>query len=278
MGRIKWIQRFLALMLVVSLSSCALQKTEGNEKDEPVNGAILPHHNLVSDYIDAFYRGIADSEVERIILISPNHSDIGSHYIQSTTELPTSLTLDEPLITALEAKGAVGVESISFGAEHGIMVHIYKLEEYFPDAKVTPIILKWKTPQENLDRLIAAIEDEVGKEGTLVIASIDFSHFVTEKTAVENDERTMNWLEAWGAGILEEDISLEMIWELEHTTHLDTPSATGMDSPESFYIFTQLMGAPSKLEIWSRTSSISIFGGENPLQNTSHIFVKVWSQ
>ena len=35
---------------------------------------------------------------------------------------------------------------------------------------------------------------------TLIIASIDFSHFVTEETALANDQRTMKWFESWGNG------------------------------------------------------------------------------
>lgn len=252
------------LTMIIAFSSCGSDAAG-------VRGVILPHHNLVSDYIDGFYEEISDMDVDRIILMSTNHFELGYSAIQSMYELDTKVDLDVDFIKDLEKAGFLEVEGISFEAEHGIMVHMDRIEEYFPDVEVVPIVLKWGIPVEHLDRLEEEILDEEGMESTLVIASIDFSHFVTEETAMANDERSMDWLEGWDG-----EVTLEELLELEKSISMDTEKATAYDSPETLYMFTQLIGDPGSVEVWGRTSSAANFGTTDPLQNTSHLFVKVW--
>jgi len=108
----------------------------------------------------------------------------------------------------------------------------------------------------------------------LVIASIDFSHYVSEETALKNDQRTQDWLLDWDEGL--ESADFDDSWGLEKTFVMDSKKGTAMDSPETFYVFTSLLGKVKEVEIWNRTSSASLTGEIDPLQNTSHIFVKVW--
>ena len=181
----------------------------------------------------------------------------------------------------------LGVDDVGFGVEHGIMVHMDRIEQYFPEAEVVPIMIKWKTPQEALDELVEGVlsGSGVGAAGdgyvidsTLIIASVDFSHFVSEEMAVANDKRTVEWFEKWGNTKFEDgesEISLDDFWELEASISMDTETSTALDSPESLYVFTKLMGESLDVEIWDRTSSLSLNGGNDPMDNTSHLFVKV---
>lgn len=263
------LMKILSVVLFITLlSSCSTSKQE-------LRGVILPHHNLVGKYIDETYSEIADPSVERVVILSTNHFNIGNHYIQSALEMSSSLELDGDIIEKLQEQNILNVEPIVFESEHGITVHVERLEKYFPDVKIIPIIIKWDTPQEHLDRLVQSMIDEGALDKSLLVASIDFSHFVTEEIAQKNDDRTIEWLEQWGAGELE-NISLDEIKALEKSIKMDTPTSTAMDSPEALYVFTQLLDKPQRLEVWKRTSSTSLLGGENPFQNTSHLFVRVW--
>lgn len=241
---------------------------------EQFRGAILPHHNLVATYIDQAYSELSADKIDRIILISPNHENLGNHFIQTTDKITANVELDLEFINKLVKAKVAGIESIDFESEHGIMVHLERVEEFFSDAKVVPIILKWEVPEKNLDELVKAISAEVTTDKTLIIASIDFSHYVTEAVAWQNDQRTIAWLENWGKG--DKDFDLKEIKALEKSFTMDTNKSTAMDSPETLYVFTKLMDDIESAEIWKRTSSGGDFGVTNPMQNTSHLFVKVW--
>lgn len=258
----------LIILATFSFASCS------SSNSERVRGAILPHHNLVAEYIDQAYSEDFPKDIERIILISPNHENLGKQFVQTTDSMNAEIKLDIDFIDKLVASRVAGIEPINFESEHGIMVHIDRIARFYPEAKVVPIILKWRVPEENLDNLIEAISKENLTEKTLIIASIDFSHYVTEKTAWENDQRTIEWLEKWSQG--NRKFNLEEIRNLEKTSQMDTDQSTAMDSPESFYVFTKLMESANSLTVWKRTSSAANFGVTTPMQNTSHIFAEAF--
>jgi len=265
------------ILIMGTLASCS----SGGNDVRGIRGVILPHHNLVGNYIDDFYAEIAEGEVgevERVILLSPNHDHIGYGFMQSTFELDSELELDREFIEKLVANEVVEVGSVGLESEHGVMLHVMRLEKYFPDAKLVPLMISWQTPGEYLDAFVEAVLAVDGLEGTLVVASIDFSHYVTEEVAVRNDQRTVAWLEEWGSGGRSSgvEVNLEEILELEETFVQDTENATAMDSPEALYIFTRLLNDVREVDLWKRTSSASMAGVQDPYQNTSHLFVKVW--
>lgn len=283
MIKTQWVKKITVSILVLGMftvfTSCNTQKPrpENNNLNEAVirvRGAIIPHHNLVGKFIDEFYNSIADEQIERVIILSPNHYGLGHDYLLTTKNLKSSVLIDNETIDKLLLTKSLTVERVGFAAEHGLMVHIKRLEKTMPNAKVVPIMLRWKTPPEYLDRFVQEIKKNVDMEKTLIIASIDFSHYLTEETAVKNDNRTRKWLQDWAKNSSSR-ISFAEIWKLEKSLKMDTAKSTAMDSPEAFYIIASLLNPPQNVEIWKRTSSLSLVGGEDPMQNTSHLFVKI---
>ncbi len=269
---IKIIGSLIGVSLLIVLGS----NHSPDDTQTAIRGAILPHHNLVGEYIDEFYSDMAEERgdtVDTIILISTNHFDTGYHVFQGTDQV-SNIKLDTETIEEFSANNLLAIERSGLELEHGITVHTERIPDYFPKAEVIPIMVKWKAPQNTLDDLFEALQQEIDMDRALVIASIDFSHYVTEETAVANDERTIEWLEEWGSNT-DLEITLQTTLDLEKSTSMDTEIATAMDSPETLYIFTKLMGDPAELEIWERTSSHSIYGGNDAMENTSHLFVKV---
>jgi AmmeMemoRadiSam system protein B len=110
---------------------------------------------------------------------------------------------------------------------------------------------------------------------TLIIASIDFTHYETEEIAIKNDKRIMDWLKTWNAETKVQKNLLENIKKIALSISGNTKTAVAMDSPESFYTLVKIMenlGAKDSF-LWKRTSSTSILNIKDPLQNTSHLFV-----
>ncbi|MEK7544873.1 MAG: AmmeMemoRadiSam system protein B [Patescibacteria group bacterium] len=214
-----------------------------------LRGAVLPHHLLVESFIDEFYQHLQRefSDVRKIILLSPNHFGYGLRYVQMS-ESPRY-----------------------FPKEHGIMVHIPFIKKYFSDAEILPIILKPQTPQENLDALVKELLPRVDVQ-TLVLASVDFTHYVGEKDALENDARAIAWLES------NESVDFEKILGLAKSIAIgksdEGDDAVAFDSPETLYVTLKLMEAQGARHfvLWKRTSSASLMNLVDPAQNTSHVF------
>lgn len=269
----------IGALAVFSITSANTEttKTSNTIAKPAIRGIILPHHLLVGKYMDDFYKLTAENrkDISRIILLSPNHFLYGFHYIQSTDQdfsgkdLPE---LDKKFIKNLSENTPLRIEPQYFEKEHGIMAQLPFIKKYFPKAKVVPIILKNNIPQTRLDPLIKEILKS-DLSDTLIIASIDFTHYEPESVALKNDNLIISWLTKWSEK--EQKETFKIIKTLAKSDTAVTRSAVSMDSPESFYITTRLMEElkAKNAAVWKRTSSASLLNNKNPLQNTSHLFI-----
>ncbi len=245
-------------------------------------GLIVPHHLLVEKYLDEIYAQVSSDDVGRIILLSPNHFYLGRSYIQSSEdeELFESfgITLDTEFIADLKHTTLLETSNKNFSKEHGIMNELFYISKYFPKAKLVPIILKGESPQNVLDDLIFRIYENYD-EGTLIILSADFSHFFEEKVAKENDYKMIDWI---SAVIKDREVEDTVVFQKARELALTIKGPmqekpVGVDSPESVYVFVQLMIKikAKEFDLVRRTSSAELLGISDPNQNTSHIFAIV---
>ncbi len=237
-------------------------------------GAIIPHHLFVEYFMDGFYEEIANKEVERVILISPNHYGYGYSYIQSidkkTDENSPELDLD--FVYALKDSSPLQIVSNDFDKEHGIYTHFDFINESFPNAKIVPITLKSTTPKKYLDDLILAIENQ-DLSKTFVIGSIDFTHNEVEEIALQNDQMITDWLEKWENN--EVLLTFQAVSKISESLGGENYDSVAMDSKETFYLLLNLMEHLNAEDqnLWKRTSSAQFTGSNNPAENTSHLFV-----
>lgn len=274
-----------AMALILLSAGCTPQP----EPDPVIGGIILPHHLLVENEIRDFLEEVASrrdpSTVQRILLLSPNHFGYGYSAIQSTNEPYDATVFDVPdldleTIQQLADSSPLAIEPADFPKEHGITVPATLLKEVFPDATLVPITLKIGTPESDLEQLIAAIA-ALDLSQTLVVSSVDFSHYVSEQVALANDQRTIFTLEKTEQNLQNEGIDYGLFEALQEIAQTESepdgetaPEAVAFDSPESLYVLIRVMEKQNALDfnLWKRTSSASITGLEDPLQNTSHVF------
>ncbi|MFC1751297.1 AmmeMemoRadiSam system protein B, partial [Pseudomonadota bacterium] len=233
----------LSVLCVSALSACQSDSNaEVSSIEEPasantIQGLLLPHHLLVAEQMEKVYSSVViENNYDRIIVISPNHFDTGFNYIQSTdiysdVGLPIP-GLDMDFINYLYEERGLFIESKYFSEEHGIYAHFGFLNEHFPDAKLVPIIIKKYTPKERLDHLVAAIAEK-DLSRTLIIASIDFTHFADEKLAVKDDERTVAWLNDWSENQGPANPFNEIV-KIGISSDIASETAVAMDSTETF--------------------------------------------
>jgi hypothetical protein len=165
--------------------------------DLKVVGAIVPHHDLAAEYTAELFQKIGNRDISTIIIVGPNHSNSGAGDIITGAVVYNLLDSDvhsEASLVAQLIKDKVAVsDSLTLNTEHSIYNIVPYVNYYFPVAKIVPIILSGRvseTQSENLGKYLAANLNE----HTLIIASIDFSHYLNTDEARAHDSETRSAL------------------------------------------------------------------------------------
>ncbi|MFA5069989.1 MAG: AmmeMemoRadiSam system protein B [Patescibacteria group bacterium] len=154
---------------------------------EKVTAGIIPHHLLAAYLIGDFFRGLqAYNQPSTVVLIGPNHANFGRSQIISSQGFWRTpygyLDPDFRIINALVKKDIVTVEEGVFISEHSISAEVAFIKKSFPRAKIVPIILKNSTSEQKAEQLAAALSKILPRDA-LVVASLDFSHYVSPAEA-----------------------------------------------------------------------------------------------
>jgi len=144
---------------------------QNNEETGQMNIAagVVPHHLLAEDIIQDFFDYISlDGEPETIILLSPDHFKVGgSEFI---TEPSPALKID-----------------------HGITNLIPFIQEYFPAALIKPFIIPQDISLEKAAQFAVSLDSQ-SSQNTVVVASVDFSHYLPVSAAQFHDVKSIRTL------------------------------------------------------------------------------------
>jgi hypothetical protein len=129
------------------------------------------------------------------ILLGPAHREIGSVFaIQSKGVWQTPLG-ESPIDAALAARIAAGCPSVEENDkahlwEHSLEVQLPFIQYFREDAALVPICVSHEARYEHLEALGKAVAGAVRAHGqeTLIVASTDMSHYVSQKTAEKKDK------------------------------------------------------------------------------------------
>ena len=209
---------------------------------------IAPHHGLASETIARFYDNLpGPGKVDHVIVIGPDHIQAGRRNI-TLSPLPwrtggVILEIDAGAADALTRTGAVGVESLPFRLEHSIGLHIVFIGRYFPDAKVTAIMVNNAATPRELSRLVPVLSELLADEDekTLLILSMDFSHDKMPEEARREDDRSIEHI---------------LSFETERLRDLD------IDAPGAAWLFLEVLKNLGIKEafVLERTDSGEIIG------------------
>ena len=137
------------------------------------------------------------SDYDTIILVGPNHFNFGPEPIQTTIlDWKTKfdwLKPDNTIITSLALNNSVEINEENFNTEHSICGLVSFIKIHFPKSKVVPIILKTNTSIEQVENLGQTLVKIC--YNCLLIASIAFSHEVSQWQAEINDKKSIEILE-----------------------------------------------------------------------------------
>jgi len=178
---------------------------------------IVPHHLVASTYQTQLVKMSSGREISSVVIIGPNHDNIGTNPIASVRakwQTPFGdLSTDPELTNRFLFDFQLAPDKEAFKLEHSIGSIVPVVKYYLPQAKILPIILS-----SNADAIEAS---QIGEwlvenlpEDSLIIISIDFSHYLTKEEADARDQITQEL-------ILNRDI--EKILRLSNVDNVDSP-------------------------------------------------------
>jgi len=174
-----------------------LKACEPNRVASPdgIIGGIVPHHLLAADIIADFFQRISlTADPDTIILIGPNHREIGRSPIlssQADWTTPFGITYcDRAVVKKLVTGGILSLDDIILSDEHSVSIIIPFIKKYFVRAKIVPIIISASLSRQRAMELGGVLSGYLGPR-TLLVASLDFSHYLSSQQAELNDRETI---------------------------------------------------------------------------------------
>jgi len=224
-----------------------------------VRGGIIPHHLLASSMIAQFFNRIPETQVDRVVLIGPNHYELGNTDIITSLydwDTPTGIvSADLSSIHFILDKDYIGTDEVVAEREHSLSGIMPFIAHYFPHAKVVPVIVSMDTDIGTLEDLASSLYS-LDDGQTLFVASVDFSHYLSHELATERDSVTLALLQ-------EADID-----------NLVTLNSQYTDSPQSLVLLIHIMDKMglSKLNVLDHTNS-GIMTGDKLSEVTSYFSI-----
>jgi len=218
-----------------------------------IRGLVLPHHLLAASLIARVVEAVAAKTTpERIVIVAPDH--LGrSRYpaIVSAAGFETPYGIVRPdtkAVEALLASGVVASDEKPFEEDVSVSALMPFLKRAFLEAEVVAVMVNARLDDAKSERLAAALPAD-GK--TLVIASVDFSHYGRSRVAGLHDvtaEAALASADVSGLGDLD------------------------VDSPQSLGVLSRTMGAAGagKMTLLKRSDSAEIMSAD-PIETTSYV-------
>jgi hypothetical protein len=160
-----------------------------------VRAIVIPHHWLAGSLIVEGLRDLAASRRwTRVVLIGPNHSGAGGASV-STSEWPWTtpfgrVEADRAAVRTLVGRGLAEPRPDVLTYEHSIDGIVPAIARFLPHARIVPLALRAHWTASEVDRLAAALA-EIVDEHTIVVASVDFSHYLSAGEARGRNTETI---------------------------------------------------------------------------------------
>ena len=157
-------------------------------------GGIIPHHLAVGFIMADFYSRLSWQKPSTIILIGPNHYEKGSFKTLTSLygwQTPYgTVEPDEFIIHALIKQNLAAIDEDTLTSDHAVAGSMSFVKYYIPNAKVVPILLSGSLTEKESEILADGVKGFV-KQGAVIIAPVDFSHYLSNQQAKKNDEITL---------------------------------------------------------------------------------------
>ena len=191
---------FILFLLFISTVSGFGESSGENS----IIAGVVPHHLLAKEIIEDFFSYIAGLERHpgTIILLSPDHfnsallnEDISFITVDWESDYKEfgHISLDTGLLKELTIKHNIRKNYSAVLSEFGITNLLPFIKKYLPKAKVVPLLIPEDISREQLDYLVYSIH-KMSSPNTIMIASVDFSHYLPPEAAAFHDTKSIRVL------------------------------------------------------------------------------------
>lgn len=188
-----------------------------------IMAGVIPHHGTASKLIASFYQALED-EYDTVVVLGPDHHNAGKGIAYSSCAWETvygALQPDDELANilsqSLDMAASQADEAVQ--QDHSVSWHLPYIADHLPSAKVMPVLLSPLATMDQIRALANSLTEYSDDHKILVIASIDFSHYLMPDEAMEHNEVTKRLI----AGR-----------DYNRIMKLDSDN---IDSPETLYVF-----------------------------------------
>jgi len=221
---------------------------------------ISPHHLLAVDLIDNIFRKNYElnknSSIERIIILSPNHFNLGRGWAITSGNpaigKESGVEYDTEAVSLLAgSNGLFYSDAAAFQKEHGVENLLFFAKKYFPSSKIVPIMIRDELPRGKADAIADFLADNF-KEKTLIILSADFSHYVGKALSEMHDQKAIETISSL---------------DFDKFSDLDIDCAGGLYVASKY---SKKLGY-RKFNFFENSNSSRIYGKDLGDENTSYV-------
>lgn len=169
---------------------------ESETKQSHTTGLIVPHFAPVSNLtVDALDH--VSTTPDLIILIGPNHHEAGNSPVITGSYISSKLLVHPIFATdkmyTLAQMHVATYEDAVISLDHSMGTPLPFIVQKFPNVPVLPIVLKYHQNPENIEHLVAALQN-ISSPNTLIVASVDFSHYLPSDITPQKDADTQTYI------------------------------------------------------------------------------------
>lgn len=274
---------FLSIVLILNfINALEVFATDSGTKQDIVSG-VVPHHLLAEEIIEDFFSYLSSrGKPETIVILSPDHFQSGilmesnafiTISLEGDDEEFNNLKVDTLLSGKLFKENKMALNNSAVIIEHGVTTLLPYIKKYFPETNILPILIPADITKEQVEQLVKTI-DENGLLDTIVVASVDFSHYLPSLAADFHDTKSIRVL----LNFEEENFKNVEVdcWQAFYAARLFAK----LRQKESPHIIAHKNSADFlNLELEETTSYFSVvFGDKKSKENISGSTVKVFNQ
>lgn len=259
----------ISLFMVATLSRIFGDTTKNKiykEESQQKYFASIPHFTIQSKTIENFYKflkktyDINDEEKLNIVIISPDHFNASKNNVDMFCKNTNNFCYKWICLPTKKLPPTKTSWCLKDGTtnEHGLGEHFTFIQKTFPQAHIFPIVVKPRKFIENT-QLIDTLNSYnfIGK--TLIISSVDFSHYVDEDFAILHDRKSL--------------------YTIINETEISAYAKLEVDCPSCLYITNILAQQNNHYpKLYLRDSSSSIANENLGTENTSRQFIYYTNQ
>lgn len=165
-----------------------------------IKGGVVPHHTVASEMIAEFFNILSTQSPSTIVLLGPNHTEKGnSGFITSDAKWQTPFGVVDSeidLIRDLRNTTDITLDSSIVEFDQSIYALIPYIKYFLPETKVVPVLISSSANEDEINQFMNQLVNLTEKDQkTILVASVDFSHYLNQSEAKDRDKITINLIE-----------------------------------------------------------------------------------